>query len=50
MIVLSPAPLVPCAALRLSADSVLSLKDFGLPRREILNHFGFRTDRRRHAN
>ena len=36
LIVLSPAPLVPCASLRLTLSIHLTLGDFNLPRNEIL--------------
>ncbi len=49
LIVLSPSPLVPCASLRLTLTSSLSLRDFDLPRQEILDRISALPKRLRHA-
>lgn len=49
LVVLSPAPLVPCASLRLSLSAHLTLGDFDLPRNELLPRVVARRDRLRHA-
>jgi hypothetical protein len=49
LVVLAPAPLVPCASMRLELSASLELHDFDLPRREILPRVEARTSRLRHA-
>ena len=49
LVVLSPSPLVPCASLRLTLTGSLSLADFDLPRKEILDHVSAHPNRLRHA-
>lgn len=49
LVVLAPAPLVPCASLRLALSASLALGDFDLPRHEILQRVAARRDRLRHA-
>lgn len=49
LVVLAPAPLVPCASLRLELSARLGLHDFDLPRGEILPRVEARTSRLRHA-
>lgn len=49
LIVLSPSPLVPCASLRLTLTGSLSLADFDLPRKEILDRVSAHPNRLRHA-
>lgn len=49
LVVLAPFPLVPCASLRLALSARLTLADFDLPRREVLQRVTARTERMRHA-
>ncbi|MES2658345.1 MAG: hypothetical protein V4689_06990 [Verrucomicrobiota bacterium] len=49
LVVLSPSPLVPCASLRLELSARLTLRDFDLPRNEILPRVEARTNRLRHG-
>lgn len=49
LVVLSPSPLVPCASLRLTLSTRLTLADFDLPRNEILPRMVARSNRLRHA-
>ncbi len=49
LVVLAPAPLVPCASLRLTLSTGLTLGDFDLPRHELLPRVAARRDRLRHA-
>lgn len=49
LIVLAPAPLVPCASLRLTLSGTLSLTDFDLPRKEILDRVTAHPNRLRRA-
>ena len=50
VLVLSPTPLVPCATLRLSLSSGLSLADFDRPREELIQQVRAIPHRVRHAN
>ena len=49
LVVLAPFPLVPCASLRLALSARLTLADFDLPRRDVLQRVTARTERMRHA-
>ncbi|MES2921953.1 MAG: hypothetical protein V4819_10410 [Verrucomicrobiota bacterium] len=49
LVVLAPAPLVPCTSLRLALSTRLTLEDFNLPRNEILQRVVARPNRLRHA-
>jgi hypothetical protein len=49
LVVLSPSPLVPCASLRLSLSTHLTLADFDLPRHELLQRVEARPELLRHV-
>ena len=49
LVVMAPAPLVPCASLRLALSIHLTLQDFELPRKEILPRVVARPERLRHV-
>ncbi len=49
LLALCPAPLVPCASLRLSLSARLTLEDFALPRNEVLQRLTARTELMRYA-
>lgn len=49
LLVLSPFPLVPCATLRLSLSSGLSLEDFDRPQDELFEQLHVHQQRLRHA-
>jgi hypothetical protein len=49
LLVLSAFPLIPCATLRLSLSSRLTLADFDRPRGELLEKIHIRSQRLRHA-
>lgn len=50
VLVLSPFPLVPCATLRLSLSSGLTLADFDRPREELIHEIHIHPQRGRRAN
>lgn len=47
LVVLSPFPLIPCASLRLTLTANVSLADFDLPRRELLDRLAAHRERLR---
>jgi len=49
VLMLSPAPLVPCATLRLSLSSTFTLADFDRPREELIQQVRSTPSRKRHT-